>query len=495
MLIYGQMEVLYWGIAVFYIFLLIIVTFYCLQQLHLLYWYFRPAKKVLSASVSFETFSEMPTVTIQLPVFNERYVVERLIETVIRMDYPKDLLEIQVLDDSTDVTTTLAAAKISEFQRQGFDIQHIRRCNREGYKAGALQHGLITAKGAYIAIFDADFLPEPGFLKMTLPHFENEKVAVVQTRWAHLNEKYALLTRLQALQLNVHFRIEQSGRFNAGYFLQFNGTAGIWRRSAIMDSGGWKADTLTEDLDLSIRAQLKAWKIIYIDAIATPAELPVEINSLKTQQFRWMKGGAETARKLLLPLWQSAIPFGQKFQASLLLLSSSVFIPVFLLGILSVLLLFLEQVTPGNQQYFNVFFIGWLSISVVYFVANLPLGIRKGKALWIRILRFLIDFPLFLCLSMAFSFQNSLAVLEGFLGKKSPFHRTPKIHAHHLKSSDYKASTKSLLVFGEGILMLIYLMAVFYGLLKGVWMFLLFHSLLSFGYGFIFVSSLRSLRP
>jgi len=249
--------------------------------------------------------SELPHVTVQLPIYNERHVVDRLIDAVAAIDYPHDRLEIQVLDDSTDDTTDILRRRIRYHQQQGIDIQLIRRPNRTGFKAGALQHGLQRAKGTYIAIFDADFIPQPDFLRQVLPHFQDPRTAVVQTRWAHLNEDHSLLTKLQAFQLNNHFYVEQSGRYLGNLFLQFNGTAGVWRKKAILDAGGWQWDTLTEDLDLSYRAQLKGWKIRYLPWVGTPAELPVEMNSFKAQQYRWIKGGAETARKILPPLWPS----------------------------------------------------------------------------------------------------------------------------------------------------------------------------------------------
>jgi len=272
-----------------------------------------------------------PMVTVQLPLYNEQYVVERLIDTIAEFDYPKDRFEIHILDDSTDETLDIVKRKVEEYKAKGFQIEQILRTVRQGYKAGALKDGTVFAKGEFLAIFDADFMPKPDFLKKTVPFFQDPKVGVVQTRWEHINQNYSLITKLQALQLNVHFTVEQVGRMQGDYFLQFNGTAGVWRKSTIEDAGGWEADTLTEDLDLSIRAQMKGWKIKFLEEIGSPAELPAEMNALKSQQFRWMKGGAETARKMLPTLWKSKdLTTRQKIHATQHLFASSVFLFVFL---------------------------------------------------------------------------------------------------------------------------------------------------------------------
>ena len=272
-----------------YVIALIYIMVFCLMQFHLLYHYGKNAE-VSSQDFEDTKDEDLPFVTIQLPIYNELYVVERLVDNIAKFDYPKDKYEIHILDDSTDETMQIALAKVEEYKAKGFNIEHITRSNRVGYKAGALKEGTKFAKGKFLAIFDADFLPNPDFLRQTIPHFSDEKVGVVQTRWEHINEDYSLITRLQAFQLNVHFTVEQMGRYNADYLLQFNGTAGIWRRECITDAGGWEADTLTEDLDLSYRAQFKGWKITFLEDITSPAELPAEMNGLKSQQHRWMKG-------------------------------------------------------------------------------------------------------------------------------------------------------------------------------------------------------------
>ncbi|EDO26837.1 predicted protein, partial [Nematostella vectensis] len=242
---------------------------------------------------------EIPFITIQLPVYNELYVMERLLNNIVNIEYPKDKLEIQVLDDSTDESVISTAKQIERLQKTGIDIKHIQRENRIGFKAGALKEGLEKAKGEFIAIFDADFLPEKDWLLKTVPYFKNPEIGVVQTRWGHINRNYSTLTKIQAFALDAHFTLEQVGRNSQGHFINFNGTAGIWRKECIYDAGNWEGDTLTEDLDLSYRAQLKKWKFKYLENVVTPAELPVIISAARSQQFRWNKGGAENFQKML----------------------------------------------------------------------------------------------------------------------------------------------------------------------------------------------------
>lgn len=359
-------------------------------------------------------------VTIQLPLYNELYVVERLINAVCKIDYPKDLLEIQVLDDSTDETVDLVARVVAEKQKEGFDIKQIRREVRTGYKAGALKEGLKTATGDYIAIFDADFIPSADFLKKMLPHFCHSKIGMVQSRWEHLNESYSLLTRVQALALNGHFVIEQSVRNKAGFFINFNGTGGVWKKECIEDAGNWQDDTITEDLDLSYRAQLKGWKFIYLRDFTTPAELPAEMNALKAQQFRWTKGAIETMKKLLPMVWKSKIPLRIKLQSTFHLTNNLVFPFILLAGILNVPLIFIKNAGPYDF-FFNImaiFVLGFFSSFLMYLYAQ-----KEVHADWRKRM---ILFPLFMAGSMGFALNNSRAVIEGLMNKKSEFVRTPK---------------------------------------------------------------------
>lgn len=270
--------------------------------------------------------TDLPRVTVQLPVYNELYVVERLIDAAANLDYPAGSLQIQVLDDSTDETFQVAERSVARWKTRGVRIEHLHRTNRVGYKAGALANGLDQSDGEFIALFDADFVPPPDFLKLTLPHFQNPRVAFVQTRWGHLNRSYSLFTTLQALALDAHFMVEQYGRSRSGYWFNFNGTAGIWRRAAIQDSGGWKCDTLTEDLDLSYRAFLRGWKALYLRDVEVKAELPVSFSAYRRQQHRWARGSFECARKLLPGVWHAPISFGSKLQATLHLTGYGVYL-------------------------------------------------------------------------------------------------------------------------------------------------------------------------
>ncbi|MDR3668086.1 MAG: glycosyltransferase family 2 protein [Ignavibacteriaceae bacterium] len=368
-------------------------------------------------------------VTIQLPLYNELYVVERLIETVCEIDYPKELLEIQVLDDSTDETVNITAAMVAKKKAEGFDICHIRRGSREGYKAGALKEGLRVAKGEFVAIFDADFIPQKEFLKKTLSFFSDDKVGMVQTRWEHLNGDYSMLTKAQALALDGHFVIEQTVRNKAGFFINFNGTGGIWRKSCIVDAGNWHADTLAEDLDLSYRAQLNGWRFVYLKDFTSPAELPNEISALKTQQFRWTKGHIETAKKILPLVWKSSVPLRVKLQATVHLTSNLVFPFILLAAILNVPLIFIKN-SGSHEAYFAV-----MSIFVLAFVSSFMFYLYSQRDIRTDWRKKIVLFPLFMAGSMGFAVNNSRAVIEGLLSRKSEFVRTPKFNVEDGKST------------------------------------------------------------
>lgn len=470
------------------------ITFYCLMQFHLLYHYQKKRKVVDQESLLDIESEEVPFVTIQLPIFNELYVTERLIDNITKFDYPKERYEIHILDDSTDETLDISKRKVKEYKAKGYNIELIRRKDRVGYKAGALKYGMQYVKGKYIAIFDADFLPNPDFLRKTIPYFKDEKIGVVQTRWEHINENYSLITRLQAFQLNVHFTVEQKGRDAGNFLLQFNGTAGVWRREAIDSAGGWEADTLTEDLDLSYRAQLKGWKIAFREDIGSPAELPAEMNGLKSQQFRWMKGGAETAKKMLPTVWNSDIPFLKKVHASTHLLSSSVFLCVFVMGVFSVPILYFLNPMGIDSDYFGVFLLSLVSIIFVYYVANVDQEWKEGSKLWL-IVKFIFIFPVFLALSMGLSLHNSVAVIQGYLGRKSAFIRTPKFDIKGLsdsfKKEKYQAKKISSVTIMEGLLSLYFMAGVYYGYSIDNYTFLMLHILLTLGYGATFYYTVK----
>lgn len=366
---------------------------------------------------------EVPSVTIQLPIYNELYVVKRLIDAVCALEYPRHKLEIQVLDDSTDETRSLAAERVQIYREQGFNIKHIMRPDRAGFKAGALRAGLETAEGEFLAIFDADFVPRPEFLNTTIPYFyQDPRIGLVQTRWEHLNSGYSLLTRTQAMALDGHFVIEQDVRNKAGFFINFNGTGGIWRRAAIEDAGNWHSDTLTEDLDLSYRAQLRGWKFKYLNNFTSPAELPSEVNALKTQQFRWTKGAIETARKLLPQVWRSDIPLRVKIHSTFHLTNNIVFPFILLAGLLNVPLMFIKQ-HGGHELYFSL-----MSVFVLAFIGSFLFYLLSQKSVYPDWRKRLMLFPLFMAGSMGFAVNNSRAVFEGLFRKKSEFIRTPKYH-------------------------------------------------------------------
>jgi cellulose synthase/poly-beta-1,6-N-acetylglucosamine synthase-like glycosyltransferase len=475
---------------------LLYITIFCLVQFQLLWQYKR--KEVTDILMLDDAFDDLPPfVTVQLPIYNEQYVVVRLIDNICRLNYPKDRFEIQILDDSDDETLDISRQKVAEYKKKGFNIELVTRKKRTGYKAGALQNGLKTARGEFIAIFDADFLPKPEFLIATIQYFQDPKIGVVQTKWEHINQNYSLITRLQAFQLNVHFTVEQSGRQAADYLLQFNGTAGVWRKQTIEDAGGWEADTLTEDLDLSIRAQLKGWTIRYLEDVGSPAELPAEMNSLKSQQFRWMKGGAETAKKMLPTVWKSSLSYKKKLHATIHLLSSTIFVFVFLVGVFSVPLLFVLGPLGINANYFTFFLIGLLTIAAVYYVANVQaswVGESKSRTFF----KFVVMFPLFLSLSMGLSLHNSIAVLQGYMGKKSPFIRTPKFNIQGItdtfSKSKYLPKKIPFTTFLEGFLAIYFMGAIIAAIYYNDTTFIIFHLLLTFGYGAICYYSIRHLR-
>lgn len=491
-----------WAIFVLgvYTLALFYVTVYCIIQFDLLFRYLKAGDRHHRHTPTRLSEADLPFVTVQLPVYNEKYVVERLINAIAAFDYPKDRFEIHILDDSTDETSVLVDARVSALRQKGFNIVRITRTNRQGFKAGALADAMPTAKGEFVAIFDADFLPNPDFLRRTLPFFEDPGTGVVQTRWEHLNEDYSLITRMQALQLNVHFSVEQAGRMQGGYLLQFNGTAGVWRKETISDAGGWQSDTLTEDLDLSIRAQLRGWKIKFLEEVGSPAELPAEMNGFKSQQYRWMKGGAETTRKMLPAIWASGLHWWKKVQATVHLLGSSVFLFVLVLGVFSVPLLpELDKLASIglHQNYFAWFLGGLVSIASIYYVANVRVSYPE-ESFPRRFLRFLVRFPLFLSLSMGMALHNSVAVIQGYRGRKTPFVRTPKFNIREigdkLTANNYIKGKLSPVTLLEGLLGLYFLAALIWGISNNTGTFLIFHAMLAFGYGFIFVLTLRHLN-
>ena len=473
---------------------------YSIAQLHLVIKYFKFHKQNgregnKGSTVPTVADKDLPFVTVQLPIFNELYVVERLIDTVALFDYPADKLEIQVLDDSTDETVEISRGKVAEWQQKGLNIELITRKERTGFKAGALQEGLKTAKGEFVAIFDADFVPKVDFLKNTIPHFLTDpKIGVVQTRWEHLNKSYSILTKIQAFALDAHFTVEQQGRNAGGYFINFNGTAGIWRRQCIDDAGGWHADTLTEDLDLSYRAQIKGWKFKYLEDICSPAELPMVMNAIKSQQFRWTKGGAETARKHIRLIWRSKIGLGKKLHATAHLLSSSVFLCVLTCSLLSIPLLLIKNSMPRFSTYFllmSFFIISLIFLGIFYYASIF----RRSKNRFRAFVHLIKMFPMFLAMMMGISLHNTLAVLEGLLGFKSPFIRTPKFNltakSKSWKKNKYLKKNISLLTIVEAFLSLYFFSGIAIAIYFTDYGLLPFHLMLTVGFGLIFYYSMK----
>jgi len=366
-------------------------------------------------------FAELPVVTVQLPIFNEIYVVERLLKSVSELDYPRDRLQIQVLDDSTDETRELTSSCVHRLSAGGFDVELIHRVNRVGYKAGALEEGLSTARGEFICILDADFVAQPQLLKSSVHFFTDPKVGMIQTRWGHLNRGYSLLTRVQAMFLDGHLLLEQVARSRSGRFFNFNGTAGLWRKSCIRQSGGWQHDTLTEDLDLSYRAQLNGWKFIFLTDVVTPAELPVDMNGFKSQQHRWTKGSIQTCKKILPRIWRSRLPLPIKIEATGHLVSNFAYL------LLACLCVLLHPSTGGPQSGWlrvflldvPIFLTASLSVAVFYVCAQRELYPRS----WMKEILLL---PALIALGVGLSINNARAVLEAVFNHRSEFKRTPK---------------------------------------------------------------------
>ncbi|RMH19244.1 MAG: glycosyltransferase, partial [Gemmatimonadetes bacterium] len=366
-----------------------------------------------------------PHVTVQIPVYNEGRVAVGALRAAAALDYPRERLEIQVLDDSTDGTAALLAGEVARLRAAGLDVHNLRRSERVGFKAGALAHGLASARGELVAIFDADFRPPADWLRRTVPHFADPGLGALQTRWEHLNADRSLITRLQAFGLDLHFLIEQPGRSAGGFFLRFNGTAGLWRRRAIEDAGGWQFDTLTEDLDLAYRAQMAGWRVRFDDTVAAPAQLPETIQGLKIQQFRWNKGQAEAMRKLLPQLLRHPLPWPAKAQAVGHLLNSTIFLIVAATTLLSVPLLAAVHAVPRYAEYF-----AWIApagLNTVAFGLFYLLAVVRRHPSWPAALaRVTLFLPLFVAVVIGISLHNAVATVLGLAGVRSPFRRTPK---------------------------------------------------------------------
>ena len=407
------------AIMIPYFLVMTILAVYGIHRYALVYNYYKNRKRIAGPPPE---ISAWPRVTVQLPIYNEKYVIERLVEAIAAFDYPRELLDIQVLDDSTDETQEVAANCVARYRQLGVPISHIHRDNREGFKAGALQEGLKSARGEFVAIFDADFIPPADFLRRTVPYFIDQKLAMVQTRWSYVNRHYSALTEVEAILLDGHFVIEHSSRFRTGLFFNFNGTAGIWRRIAIEDAGGWQHDTLTEDTDLSYRAQLCGWHFTYLPEIDCPSELPVEMSAFKSQQARWAKGLMQTAKKILPRVLRSEMPTAVKAEA-VFHLTANISYPLMVFMSIILLPAMIVRFYQGWVQVLIIdlplFLASTCSISSFYLAAERALYPKTWKRTFLYL-------PFVMAVGIGLSVRNALAVIEAIAGVKSEFVRTPK---------------------------------------------------------------------
>jgi cellulose synthase/poly-beta-1,6-N-acetylglucosamine synthase-like glycosyltransferase len=457
--------------------------FNALVQLHLL-WHYK--KKLARPATRKIPTTKLPFVSVQVPVYNEKYVVERLLDCLSRLDYPRDRFEIQVLDDSTDETCALIDKKTEELRRANIDITVKRRQERKGFKAGALQYGMPFCKGELIAIFDADFTPPSNFLKSLVPHFSDPQIGLVQARWGHLNKEENHLTRIQTYLLDTHFSVEQAGRHKAGYFINFCGTAGVWRKNCIEDAGGWDGTVLSEDLDLSYRAQLRGWKLIYDQELEVPAELPSVIEAFKIQQFRWTKGMAQISKKTLWQVLRSALPLDKKLHGAFHLLSSFVFVCLFINALLTVPLLIYRNLYPEFIQltHYTLFTsINLIALTLFYYTGTRSAGKQTA-------IQFFSHYPLFLVTYMGMSVQNAIAVLQGLLGSSSVFVRTPKFNAAGVANASYLDKRVTWINIVEIGVLCYFLYGIGLSVYFNDYFMMLFFLMIGCGLGFIIYHSL-----
>jgi cellulose synthase/poly-beta-1,6-N-acetylglucosamine synthase-like glycosyltransferase len=485
-----QLDAFDWTVLVLYFSILMLLAVYGAYRVKQVVDFWRYRKLGPQPAAHFPE-SELPQITVQLPLFNELYVVERLLEAVTAIDYPRERFEIQVLDDSTDETRGAAREAVELYRRKGFDIQYIHRTDRTGFKAGALENGLKTAKGELLAIFDADFVPKPDCLRKLVHHFTDPLVGCAQMRWSHINGSYNLLTRLQTIMLDGHFVIEQTVRNRTGGFFNFNGTAGIWRRRAIELSGGWQHDTLTEDTDLSFRAQLMGWRFVYLLDEDAPSEIPVDINAFKTQQRRWAKGVMQVGLKLYPRIWRAELPLRVKLEMFFRLTGNISYPLMILVSFLQFPLLLVRY----NQGFYNLML---FDVPVLFF-STLSVILFYGSAVWYldtkqTRTRRLLHLPLVMAVGIGLAFSNARAVLEALLGIKSEFVRTPKYRVEGADDATWKRKKyrrkRGLLPLLELASSAYFLCAILYAAHMGLWLTIPFLFLFFFGYGYIGAMSL-----
>jgi len=474
-----------------YFAILSLLMVYCLHRYSILFLYFKYKKK-FDPPPSLP--SVLPFVTVQLPVYNEMYVVKRLITAAAHLNYPRELLQIQVLDDSTDETSVIARQLVTEFQTAGYAIDYLHRDQRHGFKAGALEAGLKSSRGEFIAIFDADFVPQPDFLLKTISSFSDRRVGMVQGRWGHINRNYSSLTQVQSIILDAHFILEHTSRHRSGRFFNFNGTAGIWRKECIVSAGGWQHDTLTEDLDLSYRAQLAGWKFVFLPHVVTPAEIPVDIHAFKSQQHRWSKGGIETARKLLRTIVTSDQRWRVKLEALFHLTCNINYLLILLLAVLAYPALVIRIEMGWKSLFIFDFMLFWgstLPIGLYYLISQ-----REVQEPWLHKLRYL---PFLMAMGIGLCINNGKGVLEALLGVKSEFLRTPKYQIE--KKSDtwkykkYRSMSKAIMTLIELGLGFYFVSAIIFAALFKVYDAIPFLALFAGGFFYIsFVSLAQKYR-
>lgn len=413
------MSVLSMSIIAIHFALLLILCLFGLHRLSMVFRWFRYRKHQPATP---KEFAQLPKVTVQIPLYNERMVAQRIVDSIVKLEYPHDKLQIQIVDDSNDDTCELVAERVKFYQQQGIDIEHVQRVNRQGFKAGALKDAMDTATGEFIAIFDADFIPHPNTLLDSIHYFTQKDVAMVQLRWEHLNRRSSLLTKTQAIMLDAHFSLEQQVRSASNMLFNFNGTAGIWRTSAIIDAGHWSADTLTEDLDLSYRAQLKGWKMVYLNHIPCPGELPADMNAFKSQQYRWAKGGVQVMMKMLSTVWRAKLPLTKKIESTFHLSNNLAY---FVMLVDTLFFLVPSLLLRDKYDFLNIW---WIDIPLLIMSSGGHLiylywgqiALKRNKS------RALVKVPNLVMLGIQLAINNSKAGLEALMGRESEFVRTPK---------------------------------------------------------------------
>ncbi len=483
-----QLDTFDWTILVLYFSILTVLSIYGIYRIKQVFEFWRYRSLPPHPEGHFSE-AELPRITIQLPLFNEMYVVGRLVKAVTEIDYPRDRMEIQVLDDSTDETRSIARATVEKYAREGFDIHYVHRTDRTGFKAGALAHGMLTASGDLVAIFDADFVPKPDFLRKLVDYFTDPLVGCAQMRWAHINGSYNLLTRLQTIMLDGHFVVEQTTRNRTGSFFNFNGTAGVWRRKAIEMSGGWQHDTLTEDTDLSFRAQLMGWRFVYLLDEEAPAEIPVEINAFKAQQRRWAKGVMQVGLKLYRRIWNSPLPLRVKLEM-FFRLTGNISYPLMIVASFLQFPLLLVRYNQGFHQLMllDVPLLFFSTVSVVLFYGTAVWYLDKDRA------PRLLHLPLVMGLGIGLAFSNARAVLEALAGVKSDFVRTPKYRVEQTSDETWKRKKykrkHGWLPLLELSFAVYFMLAIAYAVRMHMWGPIAFLLLFFFGYGYMGVMSL-----